>query len=264
MAYVLAATDEEERRGREFCARSRPRSSTSVTKTIDVEESPKSRPKRRRGGNEKDKKSTEQDIHDDLKSIESEPVPVRKSSQTTRVQTSMEVDLESGEDEGDEGDIENDDDDDNVKDAESVSDDDDQSSDESVESASPVKHNTKSPPRQTKKISTRKKIIVPSKTKKSEQSKQALAKESKEDVSKKTIPTPKPKPKTSTAISAALKIKATEAARRRKAEEDIDNEQSDTSVLSDENYQQQRTLINMNEVFMLNAEKLLTDGPATI
>ena len=83
-------------------------------------------------------------------------------------------------------------------------------------------------------------------------------------MSEKTIPTPKPKPKTSAAISAALKLKTTEAARRRKVEEDIDNEQSDTSVLSDENYQQQRTLINMNEVFMLNAEKLLTDGPATI
>ena len=85
-----------------------------------------------------------------------------------------------------------------------------------------------------------------------------------EDVSKKTIPTKRPKSKTSAATSATLKLKTTEAARRRKVEEDIDNEQSDTSVLSDENYQQQRTLINMNEVFMLNAEKLLTDGPATI
>ena len=130
IAYVLAATDEEERRGRELCARSRPCSSTSFAKIIDVEESPKGRPKRRRGGNEKDKKSNEQDIHDDIKSIESEPVPVRKSSQTTRVQTSMEVDLESGQDEEDEGDIEydgvvDDDDDDTVKDAESLSDDDD-------------------------------------------------------------------------------------------------------------------------------------------
>ena len=80
-----------------------------------------------------------------------------------------------------------------------------------------------------------KKIIVPTKTKKAEQSKPAPAKESKEDVSKKTIPTPKPNPKTSAATSAALKLKTTEAARRRKVEEDIDNEQSDTSVLSDEN-----------------------------
>ena len=163
IAYVLAATDEEKRRGRELCARSRPCSSTSFAKIIDVEESPKGRPKRRRGGNEKDKKSNEQDIHDDIKSIESEPIPVRKSSRTTRVQTSMEVDLESGEDEEDEGNIEkdevvDDDDDDNVKDAESVSDDDDHSSDESVESASPDKRKTKSPPKQTKKISTRKKI----------------------------------------------------------------------------------------------------------
>ena len=144
IAYVLAATDEEERREREICARSRPCSSTSIAKTIDVEGSPKGRPKRRREGNEKDKKSNEQDVHDDIKTIESEPIPVRKSSRTTRVQTSMEVDLESGEDEEDEGDIENDEvvddnDDDNVKDAESVSDDDDRSSDESVESASPDK-----------------------------------------------------------------------------------------------------------------------------
>ena len=85
---------------------------------------------------------------------------MRKSSRTTRVQTSMEVDLESGEDEEDEGDIENDEvvddnDDDNVKAAESVSDDDDQSSDESVESASLDKRKTKSSPKQTKKISTR-------------------------------------------------------------------------------------------------------------
>ena len=145
-----------------------------------------------------------------------------------------------------------------------MSDEDDRSSDDSVESTSPEKRKTKSPPRQTKKISTRKKIIVPEKTKKAEQLKPASAKESKEDVSKKTIPTPKPKSKTSSATSAALKLKTSEAARRRKVEEDIDNEQSDTSVLSDENYQQQRTLINMNEVFMLNAEKLLTDGPATI
>ena len=50
-----------------------------------------------------------------------------------------------------------------------------------------------------------------------------------------------------------MKIKTTDAACRRKVEEDIDNEQSDASVLSDENYQQ-RTLINMNEVFMLNAK----------
>ena len=269
IAYVLAATDEEERRGRELCARSRPCSSTSVAKTIDVEESPKGRPKRRIGGNDKDKQSKEQDIHDDFKSIESEPVPVRKSSRTTRVQTSMEVDLESGEEEGDEGYNENDDngdddDDDKIKNAESVSDNDDQSSDKSVESASPNKRKTKSPPRQTKKISIRKKITVPSKTKKSEQPKAAPAKESEEDVSKKTIPTPKPKPKTSAATSTALKIKTTESARRRKVEEDIDNEQSDTSVLSDESYQQQRTLINMNEVFMLNAGKLLTDCPATI
>ena len=110
--------------------------------------------------------------NDDLKSIESEPVPVRKSSRTTRVQTSIEVDLESGEDEGDESDIDNDDqgddDDINVKDAESVSDNDDQSSDESVESTSPNKGKIKSPSKQTKKISTRKKIIVPSKTKKPE------------------------------------------------------------------------------------------------
>ena len=132
------------------------------------------------------------------------------------------------------------------------------------QSSPPDKRKTKSPPKQTKKISTRKKIIVPPKTKKAEQLKPASAKESKVDVSKKTIPTPKPKPKTSAATSAAFNIKSIEAARRRKVEEDIGNEQSDTSVLSDENYQQQRTLINMNEVFMLNAEKLLTDGPATI
>ena len=55
IAYVLAATDDDERREREICARSRPCSSTSVVKTIDVEESPKGRPKRRRGGNEKEK-----------------------------------------------------------------------------------------------------------------------------------------------------------------------------------------------------------------
>ena len=190
IAYVLAATDEEEKRGRELCARSRQCSITSVARTIDVEESPNSRPKRRRGGNEKDKQSEEEDIHDDLKSIESEPVPVRESSRTTRVQTFMEVDLESGEEEGDEGyndnddNDDNDDDDDNVKDAESISDNDNQSSDESVESASPNKRKTKSPPRQIKKISTRKKITVSSRTKKSGQPKSASAKESKEDVDK--------------------------------------------------------------------------------
>ena len=101
IAYVLAATDDVEMREREICARSRPCSSTSVAKTIDVEGSPKGRPKRRRGGNEKDKKSNEQDVPDDIKSIESEPISVRKSSRTTRVQTSMEVDIESGEDEED-------------------------------------------------------------------------------------------------------------------------------------------------------------------
>ena len=182
----------------------------------------------------------------------------------------MEMDLESGEEEGGKGyndnddNDDNDDDDDNVKDAESISDNDNQSSDESVESAAPNKRKTKSPPKQIKKISTRKKITVPAKTKKSGQPKSATAKESKEDVSKKTIPTPKSKPMTSTATSTSLKLKTTESARRRKVEDDIDNEQSDTSVLSDENYQQQCTLINMNEVFMLNAEKLLIDGPATI
>ena len=147
IAYVLEATDEDERREREICARSRPCSSTSVAKTIDVEGSPKGRPKRRRGGNEKEKKAIEQDVLDDAKSIESEPILVRKSSRTTRVQTSMEVDLESGEDEEDEGEIENDEgindnNDDNVIVAESVSDEDDQSSDESVESTSPEKRKT--------------------------------------------------------------------------------------------------------------------------
>ena len=91
---VLEATEEvEERDRRELCARSLPCSSNSVAKVIDVEESPKGKPKRRRDGNEKDKQSQKDDIKDDEKSTESDPVPRRKSSRKTRVQASMEVDL---------------------------------------------------------------------------------------------------------------------------------------------------------------------------
>lgn len=45
-------------------------------------------------------------------------------------------------------------------------------------------------------------------------------------------------------------------------DEEVDIELNESSVLSDEGYQNQHTLINMNEVFMLNVEIFHSDDPA--
>ena len=78
---------------------------------------------------------------------------------------------------------------------------------------------------------------------------------------------PKAKSKAIPPTSTPSKTKSKEEIpiRKRKVEDgDVDNEQSDTSVSTDEKYPTQHTLINMNEVYMLTDEKLEEQGPTAI
>ena len=240
----------------------------SKAKTVDVEESPLDKPKRRKGNDKNIKRSTDDEVDNDEDSIESDPSIRRKSTRRLRVPPIKEDDSGSDDEKDDDDDDDEDKDanDNDDKETESLSADEYWSSDDSVESSA-KKRRERSPPRHGKKFSTRKKVIIPSKIDKSGRSTTSKTKDVKGEKSKKTSITSKSKTNSSsmTSTSSKSKSKESESIKKRKLEEDdIDAEADDTSVLSDVVVPKQQTLINMNEVYRLTDEKLETDSRAAV
>ena len=201
--------------------------SGSKDKSINVEESPKGNPTSKRRVNTK-RRNIDDDNYD-VESVDNDPTPQRKSARRSKAKP--DTPEESGEDkEDDDENVSNNDNEvtDDI-DIESISSEDYQYINDSSVSDVPKRRRDKSPPRHGKKISTRKKIQIPSKT-----SKMSSKKESSTEKSKKTSSSLKSKPKAPKAKSTSSKSSKTERTsnRKRKLDEISDDEpdEDDESV----------------------------------
>ena len=245
---VNEATEEREK------SRLPPGSSKSKTKLIDIEGSPEANPKRRKGNDKDDKRPSTDNSDDEKESIAEEKTSRRKSSRKTKIHTLKDDESESGEEKDEEEEDETVDNLDDTEESESES--------ESVNSneSQAKKRRGKTT---GKVISTRKRIIVPPRHAAIPKS----AASAKEPARARIPAALKAKPKAVPATSSSSKTKSKEELpiRKRKVEsDDDDDEQSETSVLTDEKYPTQRTLINMNEVYLLTREKLEENGPVAV